>query len=547
MTTPVTFPVAPLAPVTFPVAPLAPVWMALPPEVHSALLSSGPGPGSLLAAAGAWQSLSTEYASAAAELTGVLGAVQAGSWEGTSSEQYVAAHTPYLAWLAQQSANSGAAAVQHETAAAAYTTALATMPTLPELAINHTTHAVLMATNFLGVNTIPIVLNEADYVRMWIQAATTMSAYQAVSSAALAATPASTPAPFVLIPGVGEAGRAAADLMNSAAQAQAAESGAALNIGDFVADLIKLYGDFIRFLFDPIINFLRDPIGNTIALITDFLTDPARALATWGPFLLAVLYQAVSWVGASLTYPQLLLLPLLATTLAIVLGVGQYLLDRLPDPPADIPVEEPAPAPAPASRADQPSVPLASVAPAPTATAATTPVNTVSASSGSVAGAPAAGAAPLVPYAVAGQDPGEGFSPTVRDATGAKAPAATIPAAASGVAASAAERRSRRRRQKDDLKGRGYADAYLDYEDEPDQDPPSVPEPRVTASTRGAGRMGFAGTVPTGTAQAAGLTTLAEDSFGGGPKSPMLPGTWDPTAEDTTDPEDDHHHRKDSQ
>ena len=520
--------------------------MALPPEVHSALLSSGPGPGSLLAAAATWQALSTEYASAAAELTGVLGAVQAGSWEGTSSEQYVAAHTPYLAWLAQQSANSAVAAVQHETAAAAYTTALATMPSLPELAINHTTHAVLMATNFLGVNTIPIVLNEADYVRMWIQAATTMSAYQAVSSAALAATPASTPAPFVLIPGVGEAGRAAADLMNSAAQAQAAESGAALNIGDIVADLIKLYGDFIRFLFDPIINFLRDPIGNTIALITDFLTDPARALATWGPFLLAVLYQAVSWVGASLTYPQLLLLPLLATTLAIVLGVGQYLLDRLPDPPADIPVEEPAPAPAPASRADQPSVPLASVAPAPTATAATTPVNTVSASSGSVAGAPAAGAAPLVPYAVAGQDPGEGFSPTVRDATGAKAPAATIPAAASGVAASAAERRSRRRRQKDDLKGRGYADAYLDYEDEPDQDPPSAPEPRVTASTRGAGRMGFAGTVPTGTAQAAGLTTLAEDSFGGGPKSPMLPGTWDPTAEDDTDPEDDHHHRKDS-
>lgn len=177
-------------------------WGAIPPEVHSASLL-GPGPGPLLSAAAAWRSLSGEYALAADELTAVLVEVQGSAWQGPSAESFVAVHMVYAAWLTEASADCAAAAAQHESAAVAYGAALAEMPTLAELAANHVIHGVLIATNFFGINTIPITLNEADYVRMWIQAAAVMGAYEVASIAALAAVAHTPPAPVLVKPGVG--------------------------------------------------------------------------------------------------------------------------------------------------------------------------------------------------------------------------------------------------------------------------------------------------------------------------------------------------------
>ena len=71
-------------------------------------------------------------------------------------------------------------ALQATAQATSYTTAMATTPPMPEIEQNHITHAVLEATNFFGVNTVPIGLNELDYfVRMWNQAAGAMDVYQA--------------------------------------------------------------------------------------------------------------------------------------------------------------------------------------------------------------------------------------------------------------------------------------------------------------------------------------------------------------------------------
>jgi PPE-repeat protein len=48
----------------------------------------------------------------------------------------------------------------------------------------------------------------------------------------------------------------------------------------------------------------------------------------------------------------------------------------------------------------------------------------------------------------------------------------------------------------------------------------------TATSDRGAGPLGFAGTLSKTDSAATGLATLDDDEFGGGPTMPMLPATW---------------------
>ena len=216
----------------------------MPPEINTSRLMTGAGAGPMLQAAEGWQAFAISLETQADELAASLAALAA-AWSGAASDRAVAATMPMIIWLRTASLQAQKRALQAAAQATSYTAAMAGTPPIPEIEQNHVTHAVLEATNFFGVNTVPIGMNEFDYfVRMWNQAAAVMDAYQAETTANTLFEPIPPMTPIVL-PGVGESvmatamgtaaamapGAAARDLVFTQVGAQASVESAALQGG----------------------------------------------------------------------------------------------------------------------------------------------------------------------------------------------------------------------------------------------------------------------------------------------------------------------------
>jgi PPE-repeat protein len=161
---------------------------ALPPEINSGKIYSGPGSAPLLSAAAAWDALAAELHSTAAAYGSVISELIT-TWHGPSSTAMVAAAAPYIAWLDRSAVQAEQTSVQARAAAAAYESVFAATVPPPVIAANRALLASLIATNVLGQNTPAIAATEAQYAEMWAQDAGAMYAYAASSATATRLAP----------------------------------------------------------------------------------------------------------------------------------------------------------------------------------------------------------------------------------------------------------------------------------------------------------------------------------------------------------------------
>jgi PPE-repeat protein len=158
--------------------------ISLPPEITSALIHSGPGAESLIAASAAWERLGADLEDSADSSSTVVSGLS-GAWQGPSSLAMIQAVAPFLTWLRAAAQQCRQLASSVLAAAAAFTQTQATVVHPSVVAANRARLAQLLATNLLGINLPAIAETEDQYLTMWVNNSSAMLRYQAATAQAL--------------------------------------------------------------------------------------------------------------------------------------------------------------------------------------------------------------------------------------------------------------------------------------------------------------------------------------------------------------------------
>ncbi|MGV0624284.1 PPE family protein, SVP subgroup [Mycolicibacter minnesotensis] len=164
-------------------------YAALPPEINSLRIYTGPGSAPMRAAASAWGALSAELHAAIASYESVVSELTGALWQGPASAALARAAALYAGWMSATVAIIDQTTAQANAAAAAYDAAHSATVPPSVVAANRAQLLLLVATNVLGTNTAAIAATEAAYGEMWAQDAAAMYSYAAASMAATGLTP----------------------------------------------------------------------------------------------------------------------------------------------------------------------------------------------------------------------------------------------------------------------------------------------------------------------------------------------------------------------
>jgi PPE-repeat protein len=269
---------------------------ALPPEINSGRMYTGPGSGPMWGAAAAWDSLGAELSSAATLYRSVVSGLAAGPWLGPASASMAAAAARSVAWMSTTAEQAAQTANQARSAAAAYEEAFAATVPPPVIAENRALLMLLVATNILGQNTAAIAATETQYAEMWAQDASAMYGYAGASAAAATLTP-YTPPPQDTNPG-GVAAQAAA--VGQAASTPAAHSRAALSqLVSTVPNVLQGLASGDPTVPTTVLGNLLNGSGDALNYASGWSFVASGVLFILGPLLVGPIAQSVPGLGAS--------------------------------------------------------------------------------------------------------------------------------------------------------------------------------------------------------------------------------------------------------